>query len=600
MSDEIKTKISEMINKYPRHYVSIIKKDIELNEWVLSNSYDSDNYAERIYVSINGVPSAKECGNYPKFNTIFKGFFEYCGPKSICQCSRTAHSNTIKDIHSSKSDLEKEQQSKKRISTLKDRYGVENPMFYDEFREKLKQTNLERYGVENPLQSKEIQEKTQKTKKEKYGVSFSLQSKEIQERTQKTKKEKYGDDYMKTVREELYKKYNGNPFQSTEIREKINKKMNQKYGVSSPLQFEEFKEKAKITNIERYGVDNPAKFHISQESLDILNDKELFCEFVKDKTVYEITNDLGVESTLIYRLLKKYDAYDFYKKKSSSYLETEMKEFLDSNNITYEQNNRTILGGKELDFYIPDYNMAIEMNGIYYHSDKFRPDPKYHYNKWKICKNKGIHLISVFEDDWNLQQDKVCNMILNFFNKKPKGIPARKTHIQKITGKIAKSFLDQYHLQNFVTGTHYGAFDVDDNLIGVMTFGTTRNGRFELKRFVTDNYTHPGLFSKLFKYAQSDLKFTEVVSFSDNTCFTGNVYKMNGFDFIGVIKPDYRYFFDGKRSHKSNFKKANIKQKFPELSESIDNGMTESAAMELLGIQKIYDCGKCEWIWKNV
>jgi hypothetical protein len=309
---------------------------------------------------------------------------------------------------------------------------------------------------------------------------------------------------------------------------------------------------------------------------------------------------LGVHISTIYKTISKYDAGELYKKRGPSYLETQMAQFLNENNITYELNNRTILDGKELDFYIPEYNIAIEMNGVYYHSDAFINDKYYHYNKWKKCNDKNIHLVSVFEDDWNLQCDKIKNMLLTFFNKKQRGIPARKAKIKRINGRTARLFLDQYHLQRYVAGTHYGAFDKDDNLISVMTFGTTRNGRFELKRFVMDNYNHPGLFSKIFTYAQGDLQFSEVVSFSDNTCFTGNVYKTNGFNFIGILKPDYRYLFNAKRTHKSNFTKKNIKTKFPELKEMLDNdGISEREALELLGIPRIWDCGKCEWVWKT-
>ena len=35
---------------------------------------------------------------------------------------------------------------------------------------------------------------------------------------------------------------------------------------------------------------------------------------------------------------------------------------------------------KELDIFIPEHNLAIEINGIYRHSDKFK-DEKYHINK---------------------------------------------------------------------------------------------------------------------------------------------------------------------------------------------------------------------------
>jgi hypothetical protein len=365
------------------------------------------------------------------------------------------------------------------------------------------------------------------------------------------------------------------------------------------MQLPEIRNKVKTTIMKKYGVTHNKHFHISEDALHILNDKTKFSEFINDKPVYEISKELGVHSSTIYDFINRYGVNHLYQKRGLTYLESEMKEFLDTHNITYEINNRTILNGSELDFYIPDYAMAIEMNGLYYHSDIIRPDKNYHYNKWKICKDNNIHLINVFEDDWNLQKEKVCNMLLSFFGKKMSGIPARKSRIVKISGKTARHFLDQYHLQGYVGGTHYGAFDNNNNLIGVMTFGTTRNGRFELKRFVMDNYNHPGLFSKLFNYARCDLEFDEVVSFSDNTCFTGNVYKKNGFSLVGILKPDYLYLVGKTRVHKSNYTKQRIKSKFPELCEAIDNGMTEREAMDFLGIPRVYDCGKCEWVWKT-
>jgi len=358
-------------------------------------------------------------------------------------------------------------------------------------------------------------------------------------------------------------------------REKFKNTCMEKYGVEFSFQSDEIKDKIKQTNIERYGVRIASRHKIIKEKK-------------KQKNTERKTS-----------ILKQYDADELYRKRGPSYLESEMAAFLDSIGVTYEANNRTILGGKELDFYIPNFNIAIEMNGLYWHTDKIIANSKYHYNKWKACNDQGIHLVSVFEDDWNLQPEKIKSMLLTFFNKKPSGIAARKTIVKEIGANLARPFLEKYHLQGFVGGTHFGAFDCNNNLVAVMTFGYTRNQRFELKRFVMDNYNHPGMFSKIFKYAQTSMKFQEVVSFSDNTCFTGNVYRVNGFNHIRVIDPDYRYLINDKRIHKSNFKKNDIKKKFPELCEAIDNGMTETQAMDYLNIPKIYDCGKKEWIWKT-
>ena len=62
-------------------------------------------------------------------------------------------------------------------------------------------------------------------------------------------------------------------------------------------------------------------------------------------------------------------------------------------------NNRIILNGKELDVYIPSKNIAIECNGVYWHSTEcISPkDKNYHFNKWNECRKKGIELLTVWD-----------------------------------------------------------------------------------------------------------------------------------------------------------------------------------------------------------
>ena len=451
--------------------------------------------------------------------------------------------------------------------------------------EKSKKSNLEKYGSEYATQNKNTIEKQKKTNLQKYGVESVLQNKEIFEKKTKTTISRHGIVSC---------------FEKNEIQTKIKKYNLEKYGVEYPLSNSDILNKTKDTMIEKYGTKHAGLCHIGKENLEIINNKQLFTELITGKTLTEISSEINIKKiSSIKNLLYQYNIEDLYKKRGPSYLESDMMLFLDSIGIPYEINNRTILNGKELDFYIPTHNIAIEMNGLYYHNENTKPNSDYHYNKWKICSDNNIHLISIFEDDWNFQQDKIKNMLLSHFNMKPSGIAARKTTIKEIGANIAKPFLEKYHLQGFVGGTHFGAFDFNNNLVAVMAFGYTRNHRFELKRFVMDNHNHPGMFSKIFKYAQRELQFQEVVSFSDNTCFTGNVYMINNFQYVQTIPQDYKYFFNGKRVHKSNFTKDNIKKKFPHIAEFIENGMTENEAMKHLGIPKIYDCGKKEWVYNK-
>ena len=67
--------------------------------------------------------------------------------------------------------------------------------------------------------------------------------------------------------------------------------------------------------------------------------------------------------------------------------EKELNNWLNSLGIITETNNKNILNGLELDIYIPSHNLAIEYNGLYWHSEEFI-DKNYHINKTELCEKK--------------------------------------------------------------------------------------------------------------------------------------------------------------------------------------------------------------------
>lgn len=70
----------------------------------------------------------------------------------------------------------------------------------------------------------------------------------------------------------------------------------------------------------------------------------------------------------------------------------------------------------ELDIYLPECNKAIEFNGTYWHNIDLN-------KKWldeikmKQCKQKGIGLLVIKEDNWRKNKDKCLEEIKNFINK---------------------------------------------------------------------------------------------------------------------------------------------------------------------------------------
>lgn len=102
------------------------------------------------------------------------------------------------------------------------------------------------------------------------------------------------------------------------------------------------------------------------------------------------------------------------KPKHSSKEEIELYKYISSiykNNII--TNDRTILNGKELDIYLPDINIAIEYNGLYWHSDAIESDPYYHLNKSIECEKQNIRLIHIFEDQWIYDKENIKKIIFD-------------------------------------------------------------------------------------------------------------------------------------------------------------------------------------------
>ena len=183
--------------------------------------------------------------------------------------------------------------------------------------------------------------------------------------------------------------------------------------------------------------------------------------------------------------------------------------------------NRKILNGKELDIYIPSLQCAIEFNGNKFHTEWFGGKTRqYHLNKTKLCKQKGVKLIHIFEDEFHNSKEIVFNKIshiLGLQQNLPK-IYARKCIIKLINRYVAKPFLEKFHIQGFDPSTiYYGAY-YQDKLIAVMSFLKIDKNKneWELTRFASDyNYICCGVGGKLFKHFTREYNPILVKSFAD-------------------------------------------------------------------------------------
>lgn len=279
--------------------------------------------------------------------------------------------------------------------------------------------------------------------------------------------------------------------------------------------------------------------------------------------------------------------------------ETEVLDYIKEilgDEIEILSNDRKVLDGKELDIYIPSKNIAIEFDGLFWHSDAIRQDKTHLLNKTLQCEKNGIQLIHIFEDEWKFKNDICKSRLRNLLGFIKKRIFARKCIVNKLTYSETKEFMNNNHIQGTVVSKYnYGLF-YNNELISVMTFGKLRTnlgtkhkeGVFEMLRFANKiDYVVVGGASKLLSHFINELDPDEIISYADRRWSIGNLYEKLGFQFIKNTDINYFYSIDGnKRVNRFSLRKDILVSKYGCPSE-----MTEKKFCESKGWFRIYDCG---------
>ena len=501
--------------------------------------------------------------------------------------------------------------------TCMDRYGVTNPMHNDTIKERLKASIVEKYGVEhyskhedfkskiketkantNEEEWKRIREKYKKTCMDRYGVDYYSKTKKFSDAVKSTCREKYGVDHY---------------LQSEDKHEKTKKSNLKKYGTEHHLQNEEVLLRQKETNIERYGVENVS---MSQDISDRARNSKKANSYQRRKRALKDTHVFLFEEKEYVDTKERYFRFEFRcvecQTEYSDYFEDgniptcpvcfppiknpysnpekELIAFINALGIDLIENDRGVLGGKELDIYIPDKKIAIEFNGVYWHSSKFK-DSSYHLEKTKECESKGIRLVHVFEDEWKNKRALVESMLSSILGETSNRIYARKCELRKLQYREVVGFLEMNHLQGAInTKVNYGLF-YEDKLVSVMTFGKPRFDKkyeWELIRFANKmNYSVVGAGSKMLKKFREEYVPSSIMSYSNRTRGDSGFYEKIGFVLFNRTKPGYFYVNKNmQRKHRLQMSKKNqektMKRFEPELSEE-ENAM-------LNGWYKVWDC----------
>jgi len=481
--------------------------------------------------------------------------------------------------------------------------------------EKRKQSTIKKYGTDHFSKTKEYRQKSLATSIKKYGVSFYSQTIECKQSVRDNNIKRFG---TKTpfenaeVREAAKIKWINsmgvdNPGKCQRVKEKIKNTNISRRGHRSVLSSPDIKSKIKDTMLSRYGVDNPAKNkeiaakrgesrktnYYDPDVLDKLNNPEwLKNENKLGKSVGQIALDLGISSSNLCKYYAKYNIEIMHHYSSSH--EQVLCDYLDEIKIPYLKKDRKTIYPYELDILIPNFNLAIEINGGYWHHEGQGKDQKYHLNKTKMCSEHGIELWHFF--DWEIEEKlSIIKSKLSHKLKLGKTVFARKLSIKEINNKDKSKFMKQNHIQgDCASSVNLALVDSSDEILCMVTFGKSRFNKsfdWELLRACSQiGISVVGGVSRLLNsFIQKIPKHSKIISYCNLRFSTGNLYEKIGFTQLHQSSPNFFYVtkngnYAGSRNQ---WQKHMLHSKLP----MFDPTMSESDNMRNNGYNKIWDCG---------
>lgn len=520
---------SEMKNNY-KHF--LIKNPdiakfcvsfIERMPWVFRNKSE---VLKTIFFRLK-IPKCKICNkrlSYYAFRLIKSG-------KNINTCGKECAKKYLPET------------LKKREETTMRLYGVKNISSAQRTKDIKRQKALERYGTECVFQAPEIKQKMVKTCMEKYGVPRAAMSEEVINKVKKAAKKR-------------------TPEQRAQIRKNIQEAVKKRY---LPILIERFKKyNLEFVNPEEYeGYNN---IRISKKDGYLLRCTTCGSEF---RRILHTGHDPATWCPLC-------------NEGNLSGPENKLSLWL-GDYFSLERNRRSIITPYELDIFIPSKNIAIEFNGIYFHSFK---ESNYHLKKTKLCENKNINLIHIFEDEWRYKQKQTKSIIKDILKFEKTILPFEKCEIKEISKLQAESFLNKYSLNGFRPSKFsYGLF-YKNHLIFVASFATPKSMKdykWELISFAsTFNFTIDNALEHIIEHVKS-IYGDSIIYYEDRRF---KIIK-NG-QLLKETRPQFYYVKNGNRFNRLDF----TKEKQREMFENFDESLSELQNMTNNGYITIYDCGK--------
>ena len=249
-------------------------------------------------------------------------------------------------------------------------------------------------------------------------------------------------------------------------------------------------------------------------------------------------------------------------------------------------------GKQQLDIYLPEFNFAIEFNGSRWHSENIGKPNNYHYNKWKMCNENNVKLLTIWDFNWaNPLRKSIYKSKISHFLRLDNRIYARKCNIVSLDKDIAINFMMNNHLEGFnipyrnskYIGLEYNGTIVMAAIYGEFYSQSSKTYVWKLQRICTLlNFTIVGGVSKLSNYIKNDIGNFIFQITLDTGGTISSMYNLS--DSITI-----RYWWVNSKMDVLSRNRTQVHTlKF---NDDWVEGDTENSYMVRSGYYKVFDCG---------
>lgn len=253
--------------------------------------------------------------------------------------------------------------------------------------------------------------------------------------------------------------------------------------------------------------------------------------------------------------------------------EKDLAEYIKNLGFNIVTNSKLTGNSQTFDIYVPERKIAIEYNGLYWHSERNGRGKDYHFDKLADCAKLGIRLIYIWDDLYTNHPRLVERYLRKELGVDKLKINFNECTIQYIDTDTATEFLEENSMLGYRTALSHLGIYYNGNIEGLLSFNMYNNGVCEIVQYSDIHYIIGGLSGAL-KYILSKNNINTFYAVSDNTISNGKEFKDSGFEFIEALEPDYYLYSNGNRL---------LREEVSEYEEYGEKSI------------RIYDAGKLKW-----